>query len=154
MKMSPRWQVGVTLFELMVAVAIIAVLAGIAIPLYTGYIQSGYKTECKNEVSAIKLAEEEYYLKNNAYFPNPVGTVTTALTDSVGSNPIEIASGGTAGSSNIGGTYVSSYDTAQKIANANCTYSVTSQNSTPYYTITATGANKLAGTGTVLQVTK
>ena len=59
---------GFTLIELMVSVAIIGALATIAIPAYTGYMLSARMTEAKNNISALKLAEEEYFLENNNYF--------------------------------------------------------------------------------------
>jgi len=59
---------GLTLIEILVAMAILAVIASIALPAYRGYISTAHKTECQNEVAAIKLAESEYFLENNKYF--------------------------------------------------------------------------------------
>ena len=56
---------GFSLLEIMVVVAILGVLAGIAVPIYSSYTQSARATECANEVSAIQLAEEEFFLVNN-----------------------------------------------------------------------------------------
>lgn len=147
-----RLSQGFTLMELMITVAILAILAGIAIPMYSGYVQSGYQTECKNEVSAIKLAEEEYYLKYNQYFPPAPGNVSMLTSDTY-PNQIEIASGATA-TDPTGGTYNSSYDSTTKISQANCTYQVTTATAAPLYTITATGANKLANSGFTYTITK
>lgn len=118
---------GVTLIELMVAVAIIAVIGSIAIPAYNGYIKTGYRTECNNEVAAINLAEEESFLQNNAYKAG-----TTSATD----NSLETA---------LGGLYVPTPKTKLAGTNgANCTYTV-SLNGTTGYTVTATGTNNLSG---------
>jgi len=132
---------GFTLIELMVTVGILAIIAGLAIPSYNGYMKSAYLSECAKEVGVIKLAQQEFFLENNAYFPNPVGT-------SAGVLAIE------AGSLNV---YVSSYTvqgdpvaTASNIATANCTYSVTST-ATPSFTVTATGQNQLVATDTFTQ---
>jgi type IV pilus assembly protein PilA len=124
---------GFTLMEVMVTMAILAVVAGIAIPSYTGYMHNSYMTECQNEVAAIKLAQQEFFLENNAYFPNPPGTspnIQQIETDSAG-------------------LYVSGYTvqgdlvkTAANLAKANCTYSLTST-AGPSYTITVTGTNHL-----------
>ena len=59
---------GFSLLEIMVVVAILGLLAGIAVPIYNNYTQSARATECANEVSAIQLAEEEFFLVNNTYF--------------------------------------------------------------------------------------
>ncbi len=67
---------GFTLIEILIAMAILAVLAGIAIPIYRNYTESARATECANEVHAIKLAEAEFFLVNNTYFD---GTDATAL---------------------------------------------------------------------------
>ena len=59
---------GFTLIELMITIAIIGIIAAIAIPAYTGYIATARMTEAKNNIAALKLAEEEYFLENNKYF--------------------------------------------------------------------------------------
>ena len=113
---------GFTLFELMIAVAIIAILSAIAIPAYNGYITSGRLSECANEIAAIKLAEKQYFLENNRFFPDPDGTVTSVGSDYT---TIEAASGGYfrstyrehGGTAGIGG--------AAYLAHVNCDYTVT-----------------------------
>ncbi len=59
---------GYTLIELMIVIAIIAIVSAIAIPAYTGYLASARMIEAKNNIAALKLAEEEYFLENNNYF--------------------------------------------------------------------------------------
>ncbi len=76
---------GVTLIELMITLAVIAVIASIAVPMYTGYIRSSRFVDAQNELSAIRLAQEEFFLENNTYF-GPVGL------DATGAN-IQAASG-------------------------------------------------------------
>lgn len=131
---------GFTLMELMVTMAILAVIAGIAIPSYKGYMHNSYLTECQNEIAAMKIAQEEFFLENNAYFPSPVGTVTS---DNTQITAIENAS------NNL---YTSGYTvrgnaarTTANLAKANCTFSVTS-NAGPGYTIAVTGVNNLNAT--------
>ncbi len=75
-------QKGVTLIELVVTLAILAVLTAIAIPAYRGYIRESRMTEARNNIAALKLAEEEYYLENNAYFGG--GNTGTLQTNSGG----------------------------------------------------------------------
>ena len=59
---------GFTLIELMIVIAIIGIIAAIAIPAYSGYIATARLAEAKNNIAALKLAEEEYFLENNSYF--------------------------------------------------------------------------------------
>lgn len=59
---------GVTLIELLVAIAIVAIIAAIAIPAYNGYITSARNTEGWNNLNGIRLAQEEFFLDNNTYF--------------------------------------------------------------------------------------
>lgn len=69
MKPSPGSNTnGFTLIELMITIAIIAVIAGIAIPSYNGYITTAKMAEAENNLAAIRLAQEEFYLENNRYF--------------------------------------------------------------------------------------
>ena len=58
---------GFTLIELMITVAIIAVLSAVAIPAYLGYLRRSYLSEATTSISAIKSAEESYFTINGCY---------------------------------------------------------------------------------------
>ena len=60
---------GFTLIELMVTVAIVAILAAVAYPSYTGHIRKARRTEAKTALLQIQVAQEKYFLQNNAYSP-------------------------------------------------------------------------------------
>lgn len=78
--MLPATQKGFTLIELLITIAILGILAAVAIPAYNGYITAARMSEAENNLSAIRLAQEEYFLENNGYFE---GTTTSAIeTDS------------------------------------------------------------------------
>lgn len=59
---------GFTLIEIMIAMAILGILAAIAVPAYNGYITTAKMSEAHNNLAALRLAEEEYFLDNNDYF--------------------------------------------------------------------------------------
>jgi type IV pilus assembly protein PilA len=82
-------QKGFTLIELMIVVAIIAILAAIAIPAYQNYIIRTQVTEGLTLSGGAKSAMEEYY-SNHGTWPSNNG------------------SAGLAGSTSITGKYVSS----------------------------------------------
>lgn len=63
---------GFTLIELMIVVAVIAILAAIAIPSYLGIQRRAARSEAKANLEAIALALEGYMAENNDY--GPVGT--------------------------------------------------------------------------------
>lgn len=59
---------GYTLIEMMITVAILGIISAIAIPAYTGYLTTARLAEAKNNIAALKLAEEEFFLEQNTYF--------------------------------------------------------------------------------------
>ena len=76
---TPSLKNGFTLIELMVTLAILGVLAAIAIPAYNGYITTAKMSEAQNNLAAIRLAQEEYFLENNSYFTGAnAGAIATA----------------------------------------------------------------------------
>lgn len=58
---------GFTLIELMITVAIIAILAAVAYPSYTSHIRKVRRTEAKTALLEIQVAQEKFFLQNNAY---------------------------------------------------------------------------------------
>ena len=67
--MSHRYkQKGFTLIELMVTVAVLAIISAIAIPAYNGYVDSTRHTEGAQGLAAIAIIQEEFFLDNNTYF--------------------------------------------------------------------------------------
>lgn len=58
---------GFTLIELMIAVAVIAILVAIALPSYQSYIRKGKRAVAQSFVSQISLKEEEYFAHMRSY---------------------------------------------------------------------------------------
>ncbi len=60
---------GFTLLELLFAIAIIAVLTAIAVPIYNGYIDKAKNTTAISEIYAIQACIERFYTVNFSYPP-------------------------------------------------------------------------------------
>lgn len=58
---------GMTLIELMVVVAIVAILASIAVPSYRQYVLRSNRAEAKAALLNLAAAQEKFYLQNNTY---------------------------------------------------------------------------------------
>lgn len=70
---------GFTLIELMVTVAIVGILAAVALPSYTRYVQKGKIVEATNLLSVSRVQLEQYYQDNKNY-----GSTATACGNSIG----------------------------------------------------------------------
>ena len=58
---------GFTLVELMITVAILAVLAAVAIPMYSNYMNRAKQSDAIIALKAAQMAEEQFFSENNAY---------------------------------------------------------------------------------------
>jgi type IV pilus assembly protein PilE len=58
---------GFSLVELMIAVVVVGILAAIAIPAYTKYIQRGRIAGAYNDIQTIALLEEKAYAETASY---------------------------------------------------------------------------------------
>lgn len=71
-----RRAAGFTLIEVMIVVAIIAILAAVAIPSYRDYIRRGQAAEAFSALSDFRSKMEQYYQDNRKY-----GTGSNCATD-------------------------------------------------------------------------
>jgi type IV pilus assembly protein PilA len=89
-------QKGFTLIELMIVVAIIAILAAIAIPAYQDYTIRSQVSEGLSLADGAKTAVAEYYTNKGTY-PNSNSSAGLAAAGSIGGNYVRsvgVANGG------------------------------------------------------------
>ena len=98
----PNRMRGMTLIELMVVLAIVAILSTLAVGSYRRYVMRANRTDATSALLRIQVAQEKYFLQNNTYTtdvtdPSPTGlgvasptpngfyniTVTPGLTGSI-----------------------------------------------------------------------
>lgn len=65
--MPMRKQRGLTLVELMVVVAVMAIIAAVAYPLYTAQAQKSRRADAKIALETVAMAQERYYTLNGQY---------------------------------------------------------------------------------------
>ncbi len=58
---------GFTLVELMITVSILAILAAVAIPAYSNYMNRAKQSDAIIGLKAAQMAQEQYYSENNEY---------------------------------------------------------------------------------------
>jgi type IV pilus assembly protein PilE len=99
--MKARTARGFTLMEVMVTVAIIGILAAIAIPAYTSYIQRANRVDARKQLIEAAAFLQRCFSQNNDYRCAPTGPATmTAPFDQAPDAPatakyiISVAAGG------------------------------------------------------------
>ena len=114
---------GFTLIELMIVVAIIGILAGVAYPAYTDYVRRGQVSEAFSQLSTFHAKMEQYYQDNRNY-----GSASTCASD----------------------TSASTWNGFASTQHFDYVCTTTSPNQT--YTITATGKTGTAANGNVYTI--
>lgn len=71
-------QSGFTLIELMITVAIVAILASIAYPSYTQYVLRGHRAAAQTEMMDIANRQQQFFLANRQY-ATTLGTLNYVL---------------------------------------------------------------------------
>ncbi len=70
---------GFTLIEVMITVAIVAILAAIAIPSYSEYVRRGRVTEAVSMLSGMRVKMEQYFQDNRVYNGTPPACASTSI---------------------------------------------------------------------------
>jgi len=88
---------GFSLIELMVAMVIVGILAGIAYPSYNAYVLKGNRTEAKARLLQIAGLQERYFTEKNTYTTNCIallgitsGTVVYSASNNSASSGYQI----------------------------------------------------------------
>jgi len=65
--MGGRRSFGFSLMELLIAVAVVGILAAVALPSYTDYMQRGKITEATSSLSELRIRAEKWFADNRTY---------------------------------------------------------------------------------------
>ena len=112
-----KMQKGFTLIELMIVVAIIAILAAIALPAYQDYVARAQVSEAMSLTSGAKTAVVEYYADKGAY---PADNAAAGLSTAASINGKYVTSVGVVDGT-ITATMKSAASASSKIANGTFT---------------------------------
>jgi len=117
-----RLQSGFTLIEILIVVAILGVLIGIALPAYNNSVLRSGRAEAKGELMQVAADQERYFSNFNTYITDatPLNTPTVADRNRATQNglySISVAAGGTG----IGSSFVATATPQGDQANDDCT---------------------------------
>ena len=73
-----KQQVGMTLIELLIVVAIMGILSAVALPSYRDYVLRGKLADAQTQLSGTRARLEQYYQDNRSY-PTQCGGTATGL---------------------------------------------------------------------------
>jgi type IV pilus assembly protein PilE len=68
---------GITLIELLVVIVIVGILAAIAVPVYTNYMQRARRADAKTALEQLRASQEMFRAERGSYSLNLVQLVNT-----------------------------------------------------------------------------
>ncbi|MDD5449473.1 MAG: type II secretion system protein [Candidatus Omnitrophica bacterium] len=75
---------GFTIIELLIVIAVIAILVGIALPRFRGMQEEGKIAQAKGELRTLQTGLESYYIHNNNTYPAALSSLTSATPNIIG----------------------------------------------------------------------
>lgn len=111
---------GFTLVELMVTIAVIAVLAAISIPLYSGYVREGHFSSMRSSLSRLRTDIEDFRLENETYVNVGTSAAVAPILAELNSGPYTYAVTATTNSYDVTGVFTSAVWVRCDIRFSNC----------------------------------
>lgn len=144
--MKTNLQKGFTLIELMIVVAIVAILAAVAYPSYQDSITKAKRAEGRAALMEIMQQQERYYTQNNTYFAFTSTTADSKFKwfsgDSAAASSYEIKAEACTGDTIVNCVMLTAMPGT---ANVNASYKDTACGN---ISLTSTGVKKASGTAT------
>lgn len=138
-----KMQQGFTLLELMIVVAIIAILSAIALPIYSDYVTRSKITEATNNLSAYRVSMEQYYQDNRNYGTTACGIDANAASSNLKYFTLTCAGPASAGTSASGyQSYVATATGKTGTAVAGFSYTIDNSNNKTSTVPTAWGGSQ------------
>jgi len=82
---------GLTLIELLIVIVIVGILAAVAIPTYTGYMQRARRADAKNALEQVRAAQEMWRAEKGSYAIDGGGnTAETILRNTMGAPAAQV----------------------------------------------------------------
>jgi type IV pilus assembly protein PilE len=95
---------GFSLIELMIVVAVVAILASLAVTSYRRYVMRANRTEARIALLSVQAAQEKFFLQNNGY--------ATTMATVLAAPPAGLGIGLSAGGVTPSGNYTISFSAA------------------------------------------
>lgn len=81
MKQTAAKHLGFTLLELLIAMVILTVLAGFALPTYQSYVETSQQGVLRTNIMTMSVFQEDFFLRNGTYANNlaDIAAIETAI---------------------------------------------------------------------------
>lgn len=121
---------GFTLIEIMIVIAVMAILIGISLPYFKGMQDEGNTAKAAGELRTLATAIESYYIHNSRAYPSQSTTVTTSWQSALtGSSPTIVTT-----------ALTDPFKPTQQYG-----YATSAASGSKYYVVFSVGANGTAG---------